>query len=78
MKEKYVQIAERQVGKGDTWKLLSDGKIYSSLTITLDMYFNITQKHVKFMLDPFGGNLYVIDEETVEPPSLKYNIYGDH
>jgi hypothetical protein len=47
MKEKYVQIAERQVGKGDTWKLLSDGKIYSSLTITLDMYFNIIQKHFK-------------------------------
>jgi hypothetical protein len=30
------------------------------------------------MLDPFGGKLYVIDEETVEPPPLKYNIYGDH
>ena len=77
MKEKYVQIAERQVGKGDTWKLLSDGKIYSSLTITLDMYFNTIQRHVKFMLDPFGGKLYVIDEEPVEQQPLRYNIYGD-
>ena len=77
MKEKYTQIAERQVGKGDTWKLLSDGKIYSSLTITLDVYFSIVKEHVKFMLDPFGGKLYVIDEKVTEPSPLKYNIYGD-
>lgn len=78
MKEKYVQIAERVIGKGDTWKLLSDGKIYSSLTITLDVYFSIVKEHVKFMLDPFGGKLYVIDEEPIEQPPLRYNIYGDH
>jgi hypothetical protein len=77
MQEKYIQIAERQVGKGDTWMLLGDGKIYSSLTLTLDAYFNIVQKHVKFMLDPFGGKLYVIDEEAKEPPK-KFNIYGDY
>jgi hypothetical protein len=77
MKEKYTQIAERQAGKGDTWKLLSDGKIYSSLTITLDVYFSIVKEHVKFMLDPFGGKLYVIDEKATEPSPLKYNIYGD-
>jgi hypothetical protein len=77
MKEKYTQIAERQSGKGDTWKLLSDGKIYSSLTITLDVYFSIVKEHVKFMLDPFGGKLYVIDEKAIEPSPLKYNIYGD-
>jgi hypothetical protein len=41
------------------------------------MYFNTIQRHVKFMLDPFGGKLYVIDEETVEQPPLRYNIYGD-
>jgi len=78
MQEKYIQIAERQVGKGDTWMLLGDGKIYSSLTLTLDAYFNIVQKHVKFMLDPFGGKLYVIDEDIKEPPPKKFNIYGDY
>lgn len=77
MKEKYTQIAERVIGKGDIWKLLDDGKIYSSLTNTLDAYFNIIQKHVKFMLDPFGGKLYVIDEKVTTPKS-KSNIYGNH
>jgi hypothetical protein len=78
MKETYVQIAERVVGKGDTWRLLSDGKIYSSLTNTLEAYFQIDQKSVDFKLAPLEGKLYVIEMEKVkEEPPKKFNIYGD-
>ncbi len=79
MKETYVQIAERVVGKGDTWRLLSDGKIYSSLTNTLEAYFQIDQKSVDFKLAPLEGKLYVIEMEKVkEEPPKKFNIYGDY
>ena len=27
---------------------------------------------------PFGGKLYVIDEDIKEPPPKKFNIYGDY
>lgn len=79
MKETYVQIAERVVGKGDTWELLCDGKIYSSLTNTLEAYFQIDQKPVDFKLAPLEGKLYVIEMEKVkEEPPKKFNIYGDY
>jgi len=78
MKETYVQIAERVIGKGDTWRLLSDGKVYTSLTNTLEAYFQIDQKPVDFKLAPREGKLYVIEMEKVkEEPPKKFNIYGD-
>jgi hypothetical protein len=79
MKEIYVQIAERVVGKGDTWRLLNDGKIYSSLTNTLEAHFQIDQKPVDFKLAPLEGKLYVIEMENVkEEPPKKFNIYGNY
>lgn len=79
MKETYVQIAERVIGKGDTWRLLSDGKVYTSLTNTLEAYFQIDQKPVDFKLTPREGKLYVIEMEKVkEEPPKKFNIYGDY
>jgi len=79
MKETYVQIAERVIGKGDTWRLLSDGKVYTSLTNTLEAYFQIDQKPVDFKLAPREGKLYVIEMEKVkEEPPKKFNIYGDY
>ena len=79
MKETYVQIAERVIGKGDTWRLLSDGKVYTSLTNTLEAYFQIDQKPVDFKLAPHEGKLYVIEMEKVkEEPPKKFNIYGDY
>ena len=79
MKETYVQIAERVIGKGDTWRLLCDGKIYTSLTNTLEAYFQIDQKPVDFKLAPREGKLYVIEMEKVkEEPPKKFNIYGDY
>lgn len=79
MKEIYVQIAERVIGKGDTWRLLCDGKVYTSLTNTLEAYFQIDQKPVDFKLAPREGKLYVIEMEKVkEEPPKKFNIYGDY
>lgn len=79
MKETYVQIAERVIGKGDTWRLLSDGKVYTSLTNTLEAYFQIDQKPVDFKLAPREGRLYIIEMEKVkEEPPKKFNIYGDY
>ncbi len=78
--EKNIQIAER-VPPGDRWKLLSDEKVYTSLTDTLNAYFQLaTVKPQAFRLEPLKGKLYIITTEEVEipkPEPKKYDLYGD-
>lgn len=77
--EKNILIAKRIKGKGDTWYLAHDETIeYTSLTETLEAYFQTVQKPCEFRLAPFKGEIYVITTEDIAPtPTKKFNIYGD-
>lgn len=80
-KEINVLIATR-VPPSDRWRLVDDGpngKIFTSLTETLEAYFQKTQKPCEFRLAPLKGELYAITTENVAPPEpKKFNIYGDY
>jgi len=80
-KEINVLIATR-VPPSDRWRLVdeeSNGKIYTSLTETLEAYFQANQKPCEFRLAPLKGELYMITTEEVVPdPPKKFNIYGDY
>lgn len=79
--EKNILIAKR-VPPSDRWSLVNDGpegKIYNSLTETLEAYFQVTQKPCEFRLAPLKGELYMITTEEVSPePPKRFNIYGDY
>ena len=76
--EVYRLIAKR-VPPGDRWALLDEDKVHSSLTETLEAYYQNTQLRVDFKLSPLKGELYIITNETVQPePPKKFNIYGDY
>ena len=83
--EKQVEynhlIAERVVGKGDTWKLVGENTEYSSLTDVLEAYFQKTKEKCHFRLEPLNSKLYAIkielEEIKIEPPK-RFNIYGDY
>jgi hypothetical protein len=79
--EKNIQIAER-VPPGDRWKLLNDEKIYTSLTDTLNAYYQqATVKPQAFRLEPISGRLYIITTQEIEipkPQPKKYDLYGDY
>ena len=77
--EKNILIAKR-LAPGDNWQLIDDEKqiIHKSLTETLEVYFQSTQKSCEFRLVPLKGELYMITtEEVVALPPKKFNIYGD-
>ena len=57
--EVYKLIAQR-VPPGDRWQLLDEEKIYSSLTETLEAYFQVYKKSCEFRLAPLKGELYMI------------------
>jgi hypothetical protein len=67
--------------KGDTWKLVDgDDTIYSSLTNTLEAYFQKTQFKGDFRLSPANSVLHAIttEEKIIKPePVKKFNIYGE-
>ena len=80
--EKNVLIATR-VPPSDRWRLVdeeSNGKIYTSLTETLEAYFQkVSIKPQAFRLEPLKGELYMITTEDVAPPPpKKFNLYGDY
>jgi len=76
--EKLVLIATRNP-PGDRWSLVNDETIYSSLTETLEAYFQKNQIRCEFRLAPLKGELYVITEEEDKPiPPKKFNLYGDY
>lgn len=73
-----VLIAERVVGKGDTWNLLNNNKICNSLTDTLEEYFQDNGgANVDFYLSPINGKLYVVNKVVKKVEYKKYNIYGE-
>ena len=83
VKEHNILIATRIKGKGDTWKLINDnpeGKIYNSLTNTLEAYFQKVKEPCEFRLAPLKGELYVITTKEVQVKTTlpkRPNIYGD-
>jgi hypothetical protein len=81
IEEKNILIANRVKGKGDTWRLINDnGPVteYTSLTETLEAYFQQTKKPCDFRLAPLKGELYMITTEEVNHPPKKFNLYGDY
>ncbi len=81
--EKNILIAKR-VPPGDRFSLVDDetNTVHSSLTETLEAYFQKTQAKCEFRLAPLKGELYMITTEDVAPPPpppvKKFNIYGDY
>ena len=80
--EKLVEIAHRIKGKGDTWSLIENDQVYSSLTEVLNAYYLLSPdpKPSAFRLEPMNGVCYLISTEYVEikkPEPKKYNIYGE-
>ena len=79
--EKLVEIAHRVKGKGDTWTLLVNNQVYSSLTEVLNAYYvSATNKPQAFRLEPMKGVCYIIATEEIETPKpepKKYDLYGD-
>jgi len=77
--EKLVEIAHRVKGKGDTWTLLVNNQVYSSLTEVLNAYYVIaTVKPNAFRLEPMKGVCYIItNQEIPKPEPKKFDLYGD-
>lgn len=69
-------IATRVAGKGDSWVLIGDETEHSSLTNTLEAYFQLTQDKCDFRLSPLKSKLYAIKQGNAEPPK-RFNMYGD-
>jgi len=78
----FDELIAVRVPPGDRWSLTSDkDKIYSSLTDTLEAYFQKSQQHCDFKLSPINGSLYAIKEvelEKIPEPPKRYNMYGDY
>ena len=83
--EKLELIALR-VPPGDNWKLTNregdtQGVTYTSLTDTLEAWFQNTGKQVSFRLDPLDSKLYAINSEEIEikPEPIKtFSLYGEY
>lgn len=82
--EKLILIAERI--KGDNWKLFTKDwwKNCTSLTDTIEEYFQKTQYKGDFRLSPSTSKLYIIEvetevknEEKIIIPEKKFDIYGE-
>ena len=80
--EENVLIANR-VPPGDRWRLADEpnGKIYPSITDTLEAYMQKTQFQGHYRLEPLSSKLYAIDAEEIEikpEPIKRYSIYGEY
>lgn len=80
--ENQIEIANRVIGKGDTWEVVGVKKQQPSITDALEAYFqNTSLKPIAFRLNLAGGKLYAIftsEQEIEEPKPKKYSIYGDY
>ncbi len=79
-KEVNILIANRIIGKNDTWKLVGEDIERLSLTDALEAYFQKTQDKCHFRLEPLNSKLFAIKtqiEDIVPTPPKQYNIYGD-
>lgn len=75
------QLIAKRVPPGDRWSLINEPDIViSSLTETLEKYFQKTKFNKAFYLDPIGGALYSVDRVEIEikPEPIKtFDFYGD-
>ena len=76
------QLIAKRVPPGDSWRLVDDPQrvVHSSLTETLEAYFQKTRFNAAFYLDPIGSALYAVDRVEVEikPEPIKtFDFYGD-
>ncbi len=75
------QLIAKRVPPGDRWALTNEpDTVISSLTETLEMYFQKTKFNKAFYLDPLGGALYSVDRVEIEikPEPIKtFDFYGD-
>jgi hypothetical protein len=75
------QLIAKRVPPGDRWSLTNEPNIIiSSLTETLEKYFQQTKFNKAFYLDPIGGALYSVDRVEIEikPEPIKtFDFYGD-
>jgi hypothetical protein len=79
--EGKVLIANRKP-PGDRWQLADEpeGRIYKSITDTLEAYMHKTGFKGHYRLEPLQSRLYAIEEQEIEikPEPIKtYNIYGE-
>jgi len=78
----HNELIATRVPPGDRWSLTSDTRkvIYTSITDTLEAYFNISQFRGEYRLAPLESKLFAIKtvEEEVKPePQKRLNLYGD-
>ena len=75
------QLIAKRVPPGDRWALTDEpGVVHSTLTETLEAYFQKTKFNKAFYLDPIGSALYAVDRVEVEikPEPIKtFDFYGD-
>jgi hypothetical protein len=75
------QLIAKRVPPSDRWALIDEPNvIISSLTETLEAYFQKTKFNKAFYLDPLGGALYSVDRVEIEikPEPIKtFDFYGD-
>ncbi len=75
------QLIAKRVPPGDRWALNDEpNNIYTTLTETLEAFFQKTQFNKAFYLDPIGGALYSVDrvEMEIKPEPIKtFDFYGD-
>lgn len=83
--EEVFDLIAVRVPPGDKWKLIDsngdqNGITYSSLTDTLEAWFQKTQEQVSFRLDPLDSKLYAIrfQEMELKPEPVKtFSLYGE-
>jgi len=75
--ETPVLIATR-VPPGDKWKLVDDAyeTVHSSLTDTLEAYFQATGFKGDYKLAPLDSKLYALHTEEIEIKQPEEKIYG--
>tara|TARA_R110002153_G_scaffold20161_3_gene68573 strand:+ start:600 stop:866 length:267 start_codon:yes stop_codon:yes gene_type:complete len=79
--EGKILIANRKP-PGDRWQLADEpgGRIYKSITDTLEAYMHKTKFKGHYRLEPLNSKLYIIEQQEIEikPEPIKtYNIYGE-
>ena len=77
------QLIAKRVPPGDRWSLVADpsGRVYDTLTDTLEAYMTKTGFKGEYRLAPLKSELFAVNstEEIIEPePEKRYSIYGEY
>lgn len=79
------ELIATRIPPGDNWKLINsignpEGMTYTSLTDTLEAWFQKNGEAVHFRLEPLNSKLYAIRTEEVEikpEPVKTFSLYGE-